>query len=161
MPKPCEHEGITEAKCSSRCKLSIDIDDVIHRRTEEWFTHLEKACNCLRSNMTKKTPANQKPTEVRTPDLAETAMTPSHSRWQEFIDRLAGPEGCDFRQTDAADPRSVTWRCDSEDDTCPLSRAILADLGFMPVAIDESIQYFHDHGGFCDCEILVNLGWDE
>ena len=25
------------------------------------------------------------------------AMSPSHPRWDEFLERLCGPEGCDFK----------------------------------------------------------------
>lgn len=91
---------------------------------------------------------------------AESAMSPSHPGWQEFLDRLAGAEGCKFNQTDKADPRSVTWDCDS-DETCPRARAILADMGLTRAAVEQSITYFRHHGGFCDCEILFNVGWNE
>ena len=38
-------------------------------------------------------------------------MTTSHPRWSEFVERLEGPEGCNFRRKDPTDPNSTTWDC--------------------------------------------------
>jgi hypothetical protein len=72
-------------------------------------------------------------------------MTPSHVRWEIFISRLGGPEGCDW----AADE---TWRCSPD---FRYARAILADMGGIDV--DASLEWFKEHGAPCDCTILLNL----
>ena len=78
-------------------------------------------------------------------------MTPQHERWDEFMDRLSGPEGCDFRMGENEKP---TWNCSGEEDK-PYARAILESIG-MDVA--ESLAYFESQGGYCDCEIVFNVG---
>lgn len=76
-------------------------------------------------------------------------MLPGHPRWMEFLERLCGPEGCNFTET--------TWTCFGGDDK-RFSRGILADMGLSGPAIAASLAYFEDHGGYCDCEVVFNLG---
>lgn len=80
-------------------------------------------------------------------------MTPSNPRWEEFCDRLAGEEGCNFHETIPGDTRSVVWTCKGGTDKS-MASAILKDMGFD---IEKSLDYFDDHGGHCDCEILLNV----
>ena len=82
------------------------------------------------------------------------AMTPIHSRWDEFLERMEGSEGCDFTQTIPGDSLSVTWKCDGTMDR-PVARKILESMG--DIDIEGSLQYFDNHGGYCDCEILFNV----
>ena len=79
-------------------------------------------------------------------------MTPEHPRWDEFCDRLQGPEGCDF--TEAANGLKATWTC-NHDRTFAIE--ILFAMGFSEEAVVASLDYFDDHGGHCDCEILFNV----
>ena len=76
-------------------------------------------------------------------------MTIQHPRWQEFIGRLADKEGCNFREVDG----KAVWDCDSEQDR-PRARAILTDMGFD---VEKSLLYFEEQGGYCDCEIVLNV----
>jgi hypothetical protein len=78
-------------------------------------------------------------------------MTPNHELWDEFYQRLEGPEGCNFRNDD--DGKTV-WSCDGDMDK-PLSRAILKK--YKSVDIESTLQYFESHGGYCDCEVLFNV----
>jgi len=78
-------------------------------------------------------------------------MTPDSSRWKEFADRLEGEEGCNFVEKENG---SITWNCSGSEER-PLARAILEKMG--DVDIDATMQYFDEHGGFCDCEILFNI----
>ena len=71
-------------------------------------------------------------------------MTPADPRWREFANRLAGPEGCDFKEPG-------TWQCQPG---FAFARAILTDMGYEVAA---SLEYFAARGGGCDCEILFNL----
>jgi len=73
-------------------------------------------------------------------------MTPDHERWEEFCERLEGPEGCDFRP-------DHTWKCNNKGDR-PFATKILEDMGADVV---KSLAYFSAHGGHCDCEILFNV----
>ena len=79
-------------------------------------------------------------------------MTAIDPRWDEFRNRLGGPEGCNFHEETPGDLDSMTWRCDHDHRR---AKKILLDMGYD---IDTSIQYFNDLGGFCDCEILFNVG---
>jgi hypothetical protein len=81
--------------------------------------------------------------------LSLEPILPRHPRWEEFIERLAGPEGCDFTDT--------TWTCFGGEDK-RFSRKILADMGLSELAIQLSLAYFEDHGGYCDCEVVFNVG---
>ena len=74
-------------------------------------------------------------------------MTPKHPRWNEFCVRLAGPEGCDFKD-------NHTWKCDNTSNR-PFATAILKTMTEIDIAA--SMEYFDDNGGHCDCEILFNV----
>ena len=90
-------------------------------------------------------------------------MTVDHERWEEFYDQLVGPDGCNFHLTDPNDRRSATWNCDCTD-AFPTSKRILGEMGLTPLEIVESIAHFRQHGGFCDCEVFLNVdqsGGDE
>ncbi len=73
----------------------------------------------------------------------------------EFLDRLQGPEGCDFRQPDPDDVNSITWNCAGDNDTS-LSRRTLIDMGRSEEDIKEILDIAATSGGYCDCEITFN-----
>ena len=77
-------------------------------------------------------------------------MTPDNARWDEFVVRLEGPEGCNFHKDDEGD---TLWTCKAKIER-PLARKLLEKMG---MDIEESLNYFNDHGGYCDCEILFNV----
>jgi hypothetical protein len=83
-------------------------------------------------------------------------MCPEHPAWKVFVESLGGTEGCNFRLEVPGDRNSVIWNCDGTS-SCPLSERILTEIGFTPDDIESSIAFFHEHGGFCDCEILLNI----
>lgn len=74
-------------------------------------------------------------------------MTPEHSNWDDFVERLEGPEGCDF------EGGGNTWKCRGGTDKT-FATAILTDMG---MDVEASLKYFEKHGGYCDCEILFNV----
>ena len=77
-----------------------------------------------------------------------------HVLWDEFMGRLEGPEGCDFKMKDPNDTNTTTWRCSNKIDR-EFATAILKT---MPnIDIEGSMKFFSDNGGFCDCEILFNV----
>ena len=80
-------------------------------------------------------------------------MTPEHDQWDEFIEELSGPAGCDFRK-DASG--KTLWTCHGGNDK-RLAEHILAEMGFDLDEIAASCLYFEDNGGFCDCEIVFNV----
>ena len=85
-------------------------------------------------------------------------MTPGHARWDEFLERLEGPEGCNFTQEDPDDAETIHWACQND------HAAARTILGTMEVVnVDASIGYFEGGRAHCDCEILFNLegGSDE
>ncbi|HEY5630929.1 MAG TPA: DUF2695 domain-containing protein, partial [Nitrososphaeraceae archaeon] len=70
---------------------------------------------------------------------------------KEYLDRLESPEGCNFKDG----VNGLTWRCNGGTDKS-YSIAILKDMKFSPVQIDEILQVAEEGGGFCDCEVLFN-----
>lgn len=78
-------------------------------------------------------------------------MTKENPRWGEFAERLSGPEGCNFRK----DP-DFKFTCDGTVER-PRARLILARMGLSAEAVEASMGYFAEHGGYCDCEILFNV----
>lgn len=79
------------------------------------------------------------------------AMTPNHPRWEEFVERLMGPDGCDF-QTHPQKP--MTWKCGGAKDEKRLTAAIMEEMG--GVDIEESLAFFEHLGGVCDCAVILN-----
>lgn len=78
-------------------------------------------------------------------------MTVDHPRWKEFYNRLSGAEGCDFKEDKNG---KLTWQCKGgEDKTFAINI-----LNTMPeIDVDKSLEYFEEHGGYCDCEIIINV----
>ena len=83
-------------------------------------------------------------------------MTVEHERWDEFIDSLLGAGGCDFHLVNPNDGTSATWTCDGTD-VFAISRRILAKMGLTANEVEQSISYFMRNGGFCDCEVWLNV----
>ncbi len=82
-------------------------------------------------------------------------MCPDHKWWSEFILRLEGPDGCDFRE-DATVKGGTTWECGGGTDKTR-SEKILRDMGFDDGGVFASLYYFEQHGGACDCEVIFNI----
>jgi len=85
---------------------------------------------------------------------ADSALKPGHPRWREFIDRLAGPEGCDFREKEGGG--DYTWKCYNGHE---LAREILEKMGGIDV--EATLGYCREHGGHCDCEIVFNVDGED
>jgi hypothetical protein len=87
---------------------------------------------------------------------SEEIMTKHHPRWEEYLRRLFGPEGLNFRFTENG---SRVIGCD-----CKCGRDKTITIGILKrmggIDIEKSIEYFEAHGGFCDCGILSFLGRD-
>jgi hypothetical protein len=79
-------------------------------------------------------------TVAQTPDT-NSAMTPQHPRWAEFIARLRGPAGLQHA------------RCAHDLDH---SLKILGGMGAIHLAA--SLHYFQQHGIACDCTVVMKLG---
>jgi hypothetical protein len=80
-------------------------------------------------------------------------MTFDNPRYFEFIDRLAGPGACNFRQNPI---EGMTWDCKGGTDKT-FAEAILRDMGYGDVEIASTFAYLEARGGFCDCEIVLNV----
>jgi hypothetical protein len=74
-------------------------------------------------------------------------LLPRHARWDEFLERLAGSGACNF-QTDR-------WTCFGD---MRFTERILREMGLDEQSISVSTAYFRDHGGYCDCEVIFNVG---
>ena len=70
-------------------------------------------------------------------------LTPDSPRWETFIEGLESwlseNDGCDG-------DREHVHRC---------AKAVMHKMG--RINIEASLSYFEDHGGYCDCEILLNV----
>ncbi len=81
-------------------------------------------------------------------------MNHEHKLWDEFLERLEGPEGCNFQQKDPDDATTTTWQC-AGGTSKEYATAILKTI--PDIDIDTSLAFFEDNGGHCDCEILFNV----
>jgi Protein of unknown function (DUF2695) len=72
-------------------------------------------------------------------------MTPSHPRWNEFVDQLSEDLWGDH--TTANNPRCQHDHRHAE--------KVLTELGGIDIA--GTLQWLCRQGGFCDCEILFNV----
>jgi len=85
------------------------------------------------------------------PTYRKRLMWQGHAGWTDFLEKLEGPDGCDFKKDENG---KVTWRCKGGNDKS-LAAAIMQSMG--DVDISASLAYFEHLGGFCDCEILFNV----
>jgi hypothetical protein len=85
------------------------------------------------------------------PTHCKRLMWPGHASWTDFVEKLEGPDGCDFKKDENG---KTTWRCKGGKDKS-LAAAIMQSMG--DVDIPASLAYFEQLGGFCDCEILFNV----
>jgi hypothetical protein len=78
-------------------------------------------------------------------------LTPQSPRWTQFTDRL----------NEVLYVSDTQWRCDGDQGHGPnpnhyrYAEAVMSQMG--GVDIPNSIAFFQDHGGHCDCEILFNV----
>lgn len=86
---------------------------------------------------------------LRAPDSG--LVIPGHPRWEEFVERLEGPAGIDVRGT--------STRCSGSEDK-PVSARILRAMGLRPAQVAANLRYFEAHGGYCDCEVWMNVDRD-
>lgn len=80
-------------------------------------------------------------------------MTPAHPLWELFYNTLAGPGYCDFQEN------PLTWKCKGGNDKT-FSSKILEDLKAKKIPnldVQGSLDYFSEHGGHCDCEVIFNV----
>jgi hypothetical protein len=73
------------------------------------------------------------------------------ARIEEFLSRLEGKEGCDFREG----PNGPTWICEGGADKS-LSRKILRSMLVPEEEAEAFLRACDDMGGHCDCEIVFN-----
>ena len=74
-------------------------------------------------------------------------MGPTHPEWAAFCDALAGEGYCNF----TGDRRG--WHCQHDHSH---TRSLLANK-WPQIDVEATLELFRDHGGYCDCEILLNV----
>jgi hypothetical protein len=76
-------------------------------------------------------------------------LTPNSPRWDEFADAL-------FEAT-LVPGKPDSWVCDGDrgEHVFRYAKAVMTDMG--DVDIERSLAFFREHGGYCDCEILLNV----
>jgi hypothetical protein len=82
--------------------------------------------------------------------MSAEVLTVESRRWRDFTERLFDKLG-----------GKLPGRCDGDDvatggtNTFRYSKAAMAEMG--DVDVEGSLAYFEQHGGYCDCEILLNV----
>jgi hypothetical protein len=76
-------------------------------------------------------------------------MHPEHPRWAEFIVKLY--KAIDF---ELKEQEELEWTSKCTPGSCQNAHKILKEMG---ADADASIANFNNHGGGCDCEIIVNM----
>jgi hypothetical protein len=74
-------------------------------------------------------------------------MLPRHPRWTEFIERLVGPEACNFTKEG--------WTCFGD---LRFVNSVLREIGLDDPTIGVSTASYRDHGAYCDCEVVFMAG---
>ena len=85
--------------------------------------------------------------------MTKSVLTPQNPRWGEFVDRLSAALYVD----------DESWQCDGDESnnrTTPEqvhrhAKGVMATMGGIDTAA--SLDFFKAHGGYCDCEILLNV----
>jgi Protein of unknown function (DUF2695) len=77
-------------------------------------------------------------------------MTPRHPRWREFIGRLHEALAPEFDE----DGNLVRWRCAGNHRH---TVEALHGMGLTLGETDDSLRFFNEHGGHCDCEVMFNV----
>jgi hypothetical protein len=88
--------------------------------------------------------ATGKGTHPKPPEPPEV-LTPDSLRWEMFIEGLESwlsECGCDG---------------DSGEHVHRRAKAVMHKMG--GINIDASLNYFESEGGYCDCEIVLNVAW--
>ncbi len=80
-------------------------------------------------------------------DDGRLVMTPDHPLWNAFIECLCGPGMLDCLRP-GADCGRYCQDCFTHADEI---------LREMRLNISDSMQYFRDHGAFCDCGIIIKI----
>jgi hypothetical protein len=80
-------------------------------------------------------------------------MMPENPRWEKFANALYQLMEWDENG----------WKCDGDEIQNPehlelvhrRAKAVMALMG--GIDIEKSLSFFKEHGGYCDCEILLNV----
>ncbi len=72
----------------------------------------------------------------------DTPIVPHSPRWSEFLGRLSGPEGCDFK--------GERWTCHGD---LRFTRSILGRMGLSEASIRVSVTAYQAYSSYCDCEV--------
>lgn len=79
-------------------------------------------------------------------------MSITSKQMLEFLERLEGPEGCNFKENENA---KITWECKGGNNK-DLSIKILTAMNIPTKDQVEFLTHCDELGGHCDCEILFN-----
>ena len=83
----------------------------------------------------------------------EQILAPEEDQFKDFLDRLCGPEGLDMQEQPIG-PVSVKCNCDFT-----FTINILKKY-FPEIDINETLDYYEDLGGHCDCGIVFYVPYD-
>lgn len=86
--------------------------------------------------------------------MAGRLMTPEHPEWDDFMDMLVDQlvEDSGMALEDRITLEHVTKGCDHTFEKSRAAMMLIEDAN-----IRESIEYFKDQGGYCDCEVVLNV----
>jgi hypothetical protein len=81
--------------------------------------------------------------------ITPEVMTPKSPRWDEFCDALDEAVGLLDCGGDSTFPPNPDWP------THALTKRVLTLMGHVDV--EASIDFYKQHGGYCDCEVMLNV----
>jgi Protein of unknown function (DUF2695) len=82
--------------------------------------------------------------------IADSHMSPTHPEWAAFCDALAGEVFGDFEDVEAG---KFSSHCQHDHRR---TRSLLVNK-WPQVDVEATLKLFREHGGFCDCEVLLNV----
>ena len=80
-------------------------------------------------------------------------MSTGSPKWHQFLNQLDEALVID----DDEESGEFTTTCDGTLNR-PITREVLADMGFSDDSIEQSLDWMSINGGNCDCECLFNCG---
>lgn len=91
------------------------------------------------------------PSPLTTPYSSEdNILGPQHKLWKSFLLKLKGNEGVRFSLSEG----KAVWYCNH---TLRRTRAILQQYVKDGIDVEATLEFFHEHGGTCDCKVLFDV----
>jgi len=88
-------------------------------------------------------------------EIVDSVKLLNKEQIMEFLERLEGQEGCNFRTEKVDGEDKTVWECNGGNDQSK-SKKILKSMEIPKRERDEFLKKCRQLGGYCDCEIIFN-----